>query len=206
MYFVKTPAWLKVIFNAYTWHIRTKERELYLTFDDGPHPAATPFVLEQLEKFNAKATFFCLGKNVLEYNAIYEQIIKKGHSIGNHTNNHLNGWNVTHDEYINNIDLASTYIKSDLFRPPYGRISRKAGRTLLQKNYKIVMWDVLSGDFDAKISPEKCSANVVNKAKNGSIIVFHDSQKAFKNMSYALPLVLEYFSSKGFVFKSLKRN
>ena len=203
MYFIKTPAWVKAVFSAYTWNVNTTEKTLYLTFDDGPHPLATPFVLEQMDKFGAKGTFFCLGKNVREHEAIYQDIIKSGHAVGNHTNDHLNGWKVSHDEYIKNVDRASALIKSDLFRPPYGRISRRAGRTLLKEKYQIIMWDVLSGDFDVHIAPEKCAANVLNKAGAGSIIVFHDSQKALQNLKYTLPLVLSEFSSRGFMFKHL---
>jgi len=203
MYFIKTPFWVKRIFNKYTWHINVANRELYLTFDDGPHPIATPFVLEQLDKFGAKASFFCLGKNVITYPDIYWDIIKRGHSVGNHTHNHLNGWKTQHNDYIKNVDEASMHISSCLFRPPYGRITNKAGKALLQKGFRIIMWDVLSGDFDINISPERCKENVVKKAVKGSVIVFHDSEKAFNNLSYALPEVLEHFSREGFVFKGL---
>ena len=130
MYFVKTPFWLKKVFNAYTWKIATREKKLYLTFDDGPHPIATPFVLNELDRFNAKATFFCLGKNVLQYPDIYNAILEKGHTAGNHTHNHLNGWKTPLSAYIHNIEEASKPIVSDLFRPPYGRISTKQGKVL----------------------------------------------------------------------------
>jgi peptidoglycan/xylan/chitin deacetylase (PgdA/CDA1 family) len=206
MYFVKTPFWLKKLFKAYTWHVNTANKELYLTFDDGPHPVATPFVLEQLTDFNAKASFFCLGKNVVEYPAIYQDIMQRGHTVGNHTHNHLNGWKTSHDVYVDNVYQASAHIVSDFFRPPYGRISNKAGKTLRKKGFDIIMWDVLSGDFDQSLSPENCKRNVVEKAGSGSIIVFHDSEKAFPNLKYALPSVLEYFGSQGFIFKGLADN
>lgn len=208
MYFIKTPFWLKKIYSSYYWDINTQEKILYLTFDDGPHPTATPFVLYQLQQYNAKATFFCIGKNVIAHPNIYAQIIADGHLTGNHTHNHLNGWKTETKVYLENIKLAEQQIRSSLFRPPYGRIKREQGKLLISKDfdgrgYNIIMWDVLSGDFDNKISPEKCLANVTRKATNGSIIVFHDSEKAFKNMSYALPNVLEFFSEKGYAFKAI---
>ncbi len=203
MYFVKTPLWAKFFFNRYTWQIHTENKELYLTFDDGPHPVATPFILEQLDLFGAKASFFCLGKNVIAHQDIYREMLKRGHSVGNHTHNHLNGWKVPHNDYIKNVEAATLHIDSLLFRPPYGRITRKAGKSLMQKGFRVIMWDVLSGDFDINIKPERCTANVINHAVKGSVIVFHDSEKAFKNVSYALPRVLEYFSQKGFIFKGL---
>ncbi len=206
MYFVKTPFWLKSIFSSYTWDIQTADKELYLTFDDGPHPVATPFVLQQLTDFNAKGSFFCLGKNVLEYPAIYRDIIEGGHTVGNHTHNHLNGWKTAHDAYVDNVDQASAYIASGFFRPPYGRISNRAGKSLQKKGFKIIMWDVLSGDFDRQLSPESCRRNVIEKAGNGSIIVFHDSEKAFPNLKYVLPQVLDHFSAAGFAFKGLSDN
>lgn len=205
MYFIKTPFWLKKIFNKYTWDIKTVHPQLYLTFDDGPHPVITPYVLAELDKFNAKATFFCIGKNVVLYPHIYEDILNKGHSIGNHTHNHLNGWKRPCEEYIENVTKAAQYIDSKLFRPPYGRITNKEGKKLLQNNFQVIMWDVLSGDFDTKITPEKCLFNVISKAKQGSIVVFHDSEKAFKNLQHALPETLEFFNKKGYEFKSIDK-
>lgn len=204
MYFFKTPLWLKKLFKNYTWHIPVKSKVLYLTFDDGPHPTATPFVLQQLKKYQAKATFFCIGKNVVAQQNLYNTIIADGHVVGNHTHNHLNGWKANTDIYIDNVLQASSHIYSRLFRPPYGRITRKQGKKLRQHyNFNIIMWDVLSGDFDINLSPEKCMNAVIQKAVPGSIIVFHDSEKAYKNMSYALPRVLEHFTKKGYVFAAL---
>ncbi len=203
MYLVKTPRWLKSLFSNYVWHISAAQKVLYLTFDDGPHPVATPFVLDELKKHEAKATFFCIGKNVLENDAVYQRIIAEGHTVANHTNNHLNGWKTTDEIYLDNIYEASKHINSPLFRPPYGRIKKNQGRTLLAKGFKIVMWDVLSGDFDINLSPQNCLNNVAGKSVPGSIIVFHDSEKAFKNMSYALPRVLNFFIEKGFRFEAL---
>jgi peptidoglycan/xylan/chitin deacetylase (PgdA/CDA1 family) len=186
------------------WNIPTNEKELYLTFDDGPHETATPFVLDQLKQFNAKATFFCLGKNVVAYPGIYKRIIDEGHATGNHTFDHTNGWKAQNDEYVNSIIEAEKYIHSKLFRPPYGKISPFVSKLIRKRlGYKIIMWDVLSADFDEKISPEKCTENVLLNVRPGSIIVFHDSTKAWERMHYALEKTLQYFSRQGFSFKAI---
>lgn len=186
-----------------TWSIPAEENEIYLTFDDGPHPTITRFVLDQLQQYNAKATFFCLGKNVQQYRDVFIRLIDEGHSVGNHTHNHLNGWKVKDSEYFENIFLAKNYIDSTLFRPPYGRIS-KFQIQQLQSIFKIIMWDVLSGDFDIKLTPQKCLSNVISNTIPGSVIVFHDSDKALPRLEYALPKVLEFFAEKGFVMKGIK--
>lgn len=207
MYFVKTPRLLKKLYNRYIWSLPAAEKKIFLTFDDGPHPVATPFVLEQLRYWNAKATFFCLGKNVLTEKALYQALLSEGHRIGNHTHNHLNGWETDTRTYLNNVLQAARYIDSQLFRPPYGRIKKKQGRLLqggtLGQTFRVIMWDVLSGDFDRSLAPEKCLDHVLKHTRNGSIVVFHDSEKAFKNLSFALPRMLEYFSGKGFTFEAL---
>ena len=203
MYLVKTPWLLKKMSPAsLTWSMIAKENEIYLTFDDGPHPTITPFVLDQLRQYDAKGTFFCLGKNVQLYHDVYRRVIEEGHSIGNHTHNHLNGWKVKDAEYFENIFLAKKYIDSKLFRPPYGRISRFQIQQL-QSIFKIIMWDVLSGDFDVKLSPQKCLSNVISNTVPGSVIVFHDSEKAFHRLEYTLPKALEFFTEKGFVMKGI---
>ena len=206
-YFVKTPGWLKRIYHAYVWSIPVNDKILYLTFDDGPHREATPFVLKQLKKFNALATFFCIGKNVVAYPGIYKQIINEGHSVGNHTYNHLNGWKTKNDDYLNDIARASHEIDSDLFRPPYGRITSFQAKNLKAvmrgKEPKVIMWDVLSGDFDIACTPQQCLANVLMASVSGSIIVFHDSEKAFPKLEYTLPRMLNHFSEKGYLFKAL---
>jgi peptidoglycan/xylan/chitin deacetylase (PgdA/CDA1 family) len=206
-YLAKTPWWLKLIFPSYVWDIKTKEKVLYLTFDDGPHPVATPFVLDQLKKYNAKATFFCIGKNVLLYPEIYQRIIEEGHAIGNHTQNHLNGWKSGDDVYMADITEASKHIDSTLFRPPYGRITSFQAKhvkdAMRKPAVKIIMWNVLSGDFDETITAERCSENVILNAKKGSIIVFHDSKKAFPRLEPALPEILKFFGEKGMRFKKM---
>ncbi|ASZ09910.1 polysaccharide deacetylase family protein [Chitinophaga pendula] len=193
-YLTKTPAIVKAIYKSCTWNLSPANHTIYLTFDDGPHPTATPFVLEQLKKYEAKATFFCIGKNVVAYPDIYQRILEEGHAVGNHTHNHLNGWKTGTDKYIANILEARQYINSNLFRPPYGRITPFQIKSLKSKiqDAKIIMWDVLSADFDTTITGEQCVQNVVFKTKPGSIIVFHDSEKAWDRMSYALPRILEF--------------
>ncbi len=203
MYLVKTPWILKSLYPSLIWDIKTEAKTLYLTFDDGPHPKATSFILDILKQYNAKATFFCIGKNVLENRDIYDRIITEGHTVGNHTQNHLNGWKTDDEAYLDNIKQAALNIDSNLFRPPYGRISRFQIKLLKQLKYRVIMWDVLSGDFDTTLSKEKCLNNVILQATSGSIIVFHDSEKAWERLEYTLPKVLEYFKEEGFKFDSL---
>ena len=204
-YAVRIPTWFSKLYGSLIWKIPTNEKILYLSFDDGPHETATPFVLDELKKYNAKATFFCLGKNVQSHPEIYERILSEGHASGNHTYNHLNAWKVNSEEYLTDVEKASGVIRSKLFRPPYGRIYPRLSKKLRsQLGYKIIMWHVLSGDFDQSITPGKCLRNVLNKVQKGSIIVFHDSEKAFNSVSFALPEVLKTFTEKGFVFKALQ--
>ncbi len=204
-YFIKTPWILQKLYPRCIWNINTSEKILYLTFDDGPHPKATPFVLETLKKYNAKATFFCIGNNVKDNFSIYTQMVSGGHKPGNHTDHHLNGWKTDDTKYLEDIEEAAKIIDSTLFRPPYGRISRFQQKAISGEKLKlkIIMWDVLSGDFDPKISVENCYLNVINNAKPGSIIVFHDSLKSFPVLYQTLPRILEYYSKKNFQFKTL---
>lgn len=207
-YQVKTSWWIRdLLFCRFTWRM-PDTNAVYLTFDDGPHTRITPYVLDQLEKYNAKASFFCIGNNVKNNPGIYIDIINKGHTVGNHTYSHLNGWFTKTETYIRNIRRASVYIDSTIFRPPYGKIKRGQANRLLHKNlsWKVYMWDVLSGDFDLDITPEKCLENVINNIEPGSIIVFHDSEKAWERMSYALPKVLEYCKEKNWQMKALPKD
>ncbi len=208
-YSAKTPQIIKKIFSNYVWDIPNNENKVYLTFDDGPTPEVTNWVLDELKKYNAKATFFCIGKNIETNPEIYENLILNGHSIGNHTFNHLNGWKSNDKKYIENtlicVNLKSEFcnLKSNLFRPPYGKIKPSQSKELRKLGYKIIMWNVLSADFDTEISPEKCLENVLKNVKSGSIIIFHDSQKAFKNLEYALPRTLEFLNKKGFICEEI---
>jgi len=202
-YTIKTPTIIQKFFPNYCWRFSASAKEIYLTFDDGPTPDITTYVLNELKKHNAKATFFCIGKNVKKYHTIYERIKKEGHAIGNHTYNHLNASRVTKTSYIDNIQKAEKLIKSNLFRPPYGRLKSSQARSIISMGYKIIMWDVLSADFDTTVTPEKCLKNVLSKTSSGSIVVMHDSHKAKDKIYYALPKILSYFTEKGYVFKSI---
>jgi peptidoglycan/xylan/chitin deacetylase (PgdA/CDA1 family) len=202
-YFIKTPWWLKKLYSEGIWSIPSDTKTCYLTFDDGPHPHITPFVLEQLEKYDAKASFFCIGNNVQLFPDTYKMILDKGHQVGNHTQDHVNGWKTSDDFYLNNIITASKYIHSNLFRPPYGRIRKRQIRALKlwRSDMKLVMWDVLSADFDVAISSEKCTKNVLDKVRSGSVIVFHDSEKAFPRLEHSLPVILNELKKRGYSFE-----
>lgn len=222
MYLIKSPLLLKWYYPSLLWNKSRTEKVIYLTFDDGPIPNVTDFVLKTLKVFNAKATFFCIGDNIVKHPEVFERVKTDGHTIGNHTFNHLKGWKTDDKTYFENMLKCQQLTQTELFRPPYGRIRKSQIRSLelgvrnseykalnnlqLQTHHsklKIVMWDVLSGDFDTKLSPEKCYQNVIKHTENGSIIVFHDSLKAFDRLSYALPKVLAYFTEKGFAFSTL---
>tara|TARA_B110001450_G_scaffold141409_1_gene132416 strand:+ start:890 stop:1534 length:645 start_codon:yes stop_codon:yes gene_type:complete len=212
IYFTKMPRLIMRIFSKYTWRFPFNKKEVFLTFDDGPTPVITKFVLSELKKYSAKATFFCIGKNITKQSEVFQNIISDGHAIGNHTQNHLNGWRTDDQEYINSVldceNVISSTMKNTvnpkLFRPPYGKIMSSQARMLFKKEYKIIMWDVLSGDFDTSITKEKCLQNVLKNTRKGSIIVFHDSVKAAERMQYALPIVLKIFTEKGFTFSKMK--
>lgn len=205
MYPIKSPSWLQWLYPSLIWHKTRREKSIYLTFDDGPIPIITPFVLNTLAKFNTKATFFCVGDNVSKYPDIYDQIKNSGHTIGNHTHNHLNGWKTDNKTYLENIQKSAQLTSNHLFRPPYGKIKRSQLKELKTVNPKlqIIMWDVLSGDFDLKISPQKCLDHVIKNTENGSIILFHDSIKAFDRLAYTLPKALEHLTTEGYTFSTL---
>jgi peptidoglycan/xylan/chitin deacetylase (PgdA/CDA1 family) len=184
------------------WRIETSEKKIYLTFDDGPVPEITPWVLDTLDQFGAKATFFCVGDNVRKHAAIFDRIQATGHQIGNHSYSHLNGYKTSIRSYVLDVVKARKYIPGKLFRPPYGRIRRFAQR-ILATRFKIVLWDVLSMDYDTSLEPRQVVRNVIANANPGSIIVFHDNIKADKNLKYALPRLLDYYSKRGFEFVPL---
>lgn len=203
----RTPFFLPLLYPSLIWRMPADKQELYLTFDDGPINGPTEFVLEVLAKTSAKATFFCIGDNIRKHPEVFKKIIEQGHTIGNHTFNHLNGWKTSIDLYLNNIGLFEEQLLkvncqlSTILRPPYGKITIKQIKALNQ--YRIIMWDVLSQDYNKNISPEKCLRNTIAVTRPGSIIVFHDSLKAEKNLKYVLPRYIDHFAQKGFLFKAI---
>ena len=211
---IKTPRIVKKLFPNYVWDIATTEKIIYLTFDDGSTPEITNWTLDLLNTYNAKATFFCIGNNIKKHPEIFQNILSNGHAIGNHTLNHVKGWKTSTAIYLKEVADTQTIIDKEtsklanykpasinLFRPPFGKIKNKQGKALLKLGYKIIMWDILPFDWKTNTTKEACFKNAISKTTNGSIIVFHDSVKASKNMQYALPKVLEYFSKKGYIFK-----
>ena len=205
MYLIKSPLLLKWYYPSLVWNKSRTDKVIYLTFDDGPIPDVTDFVLKTLNSFKAKATFFCIGDNIVKHPQVFQRLLAGGHRIGNHTFNHLKGWKTSNDTYIQNFSKCQELTGTMLFRPPYGRIKKAQINRLntLHPNIQIIMWDVLSGDFDTELSPENCLKNVVTHAENGSIIVFHDSLKAFDRLRYALPLALKHFQDEGYTFATL---
>jgi len=206
----KTPGFVKTLFPNFVWSINTTNKELYLTFDDGPTPEITDWVLKTLKKYNAKASFFCIGNNIEKYPEVFQNIITEGHTIGNHTYNHLKGWKNKTKNYIKDTQKTEALINNfklpnakKLFRPPYGKFKNKQSKKLLEEGYRIILWDVLSYDWDKSVSKDTCFNNVTSAAKEGSIVVFHDSVKASRNLKYVLPKVLEYYTEKGYAFKAL---
>ncbi len=197
MRLVKTPFLLKKLFPKVLWNKNRAEKVVYLTFDDGPTPKITEWVLAELNKYNAKATFFCIGKNAELYPNILMKTIENGHRIGNHTFSHYNAWKTKSATYLEDVEHCSKIIDTDLFRPPYGKITPVLIKKLEDK-FQIILWDIISYDFDATISTEQCYNNVIDNLENGSIIVFHDSEKAIKNLRVVLPKVLEYLHSNGY--------
>lgn len=202
MFIAETPALLKNLYSELVWSIDTEQKEVFLTFDDGPTEQHTYWILEQLRAFDARATFFCVGKNVEQYPEQYKAILADGHQVGNHTYDHLKGWDANDMTYMRSVLKCDQLVDSDLFRPPYGRIKKSQIRRL-KGRYRIIMWDVLSGDYSPKLSGEKCLENVVQSVKKGSIIVFHDSIKASANLYQTLPGVLEYFAAEGYRFNAI---
>lgn len=203
MYFVKTPKILQSIFKNYIWEIPDTEKTIYITFDDGPHKDITPQTLRILDDHKAKATFFMLGEKAEKHPGLIKQITLKGHDIGNHSFSHPNGWKQTKEDYINNVEKSNQILNTQLFRPPFGKLKKSQAKQL-KNHYKLIYWTVMPGDFDKNISKERCLARSLKNTKGGTIIVFHENDKAKQNMLFTLPLFLKHFSEKGFTFKAIK--
>lgn len=201
MFKYRIPSFIKWLFSSYTWKVKTKDKILYLTFDDGPHPIITPWVLDCLSKFNAKATFFCVADNVRKYPETFARILAAGHSVGNHTYHHKNGWKSSLQEYVQDVYLAKQYIDSKLFRPPYGKIKNNQAQAL-EKDFEVIMWSHLSCDYDKNLNLSE-SINQMKKIEPGSIIVFHDSEKAQNNLQKLLPILLEFYKSQAYSMQAL---
>lgn len=201
-FLVRPPLLLRKFYKDSVWRIGKTEPTIYLTFDDGPIPELTPWVLDTLKKWQVKATFFCVGDNIQKYPEIFDRILKEGHQVGNHTFNHMKGWENTTTDYINNVEKCQQLIQTNLFRPPYGRI-KKSQYKILSKKYKIIFWDILSYDYSNAVSPEKCLANSIKYTRNGSIIVFHDNIKAQKNLKFTLSQYIQHFLELNYNFVTL---
>lgn len=207
-YWIKTNSLIKWLFPKFIWSIPNHDNSIYLTFDDGPTPEVTPWVLNVLKEHNIKATFFCIGDNVRKHPEIFKQLIADGHAVGNHTLNHLKGWETSLDIYMENIEkcdveMKKNGIETQLFRPPYGKITRSQTQKVLALGKKIMMWDILTVDYDTTVSKEKCLQHATQKAASGSIIIFHDSVKAFPNLEFALPRAIKILKEKGLNFEIL---
>jgi len=207
-YWVKTRWFVRKLFPGFVWNIPNASKTVYLTFDDGPTPEVTEWVLDILAQHYIKATFFCIGNNIEKHPDIFRKLIEGGHTVANHTFNHLNGWNTDNEKYFENIEACENVMQGSntarLFRPPYGKISRSQKKEVLMRGYRIIMWDVLSADFDRFISPEKCSQNVIRNTTDGSVIIFHDSIKAQENLRHALPKAIGILKEKGFTFAAIR--
>jgi len=199
MYFTNAPFFLRWYYPKVTFNRSRQEKTIYLTFDDGPIPEVTPFILDLLKEEEIKATFFCVGENITKHPYLFQRLLDEGHRVANHTYNHLKGWETSDDEYLANIQKCQSLTGTPLFRPPYAR-AKKSQLSHLYTDYEIIYWDVLSGDFDLNLSPEACYQNVIKGARNGSIIVFHDNVKAIPRVTYALPKAIRYFKEKGYRF------
>ena len=195
----RPPYLLRKVYPGVVWRMSKQEKKIYLTFDDGPVPGVTPAALSVLKQLNVKATFFCVGDNAEKHPGIYQQVIAEGHSIGNHTFHHVDGWNISSRNYLEEVNHCAEIVSSELFRPPYGRM-RPSQRKAIQRKYKIILWDVLTYDFEQSLSGEDCLELALKNSRNGSIVVFHDSEKAKERMLYALPEYIEEMRRRGFEF------
>lgn len=200
---VSPPNVLRKMYKQCVWRMPANGKKVYLTFDDGPIEDLTPWIADYLKKYNIKGTFFCVGDNVAKNPGIYKRLIDDGHSIGNHTYNHLKGFYTGNETYFDNVAKCDAVMKTNLFRPPYGQLKFSQERVLAKK-YKIILWDILSYDYSQTLSPEKCLQNAVKYTRPGSIIVFHDNIKAEKNVTYALPRAIDQLLDKGFEFDSIR--
>lgn len=199
---IQPNAVLKRIYSRAVWNMRREDKNIYLTFDDGPVPGLTEWVLDELARFGVKATFFCVGDNIRRNGAIFERVKREGHVTANHTMSHIKGFKKTVAEYVKEVEECKALVGNSLFRPPYGQLKRSQYKALIERGYRIILWDVISYDFE-KISEQQCANNVLANTRNGSIVLFHDNVKAEKNLKHALPLFLEYFITKGYSFKTL---
>lgn len=199
----RVPTWMRMCFPNRIWQMNVQEKVLFISFDDGPHEIVTPQVLDMLSKHGAKATFFCLGKNVLQHPMIFERIIAEGHAVGNHSYHHLNGWKTQDEKYLEDVVAAAGCIPSNLFRPPYGRLKSRQAQRLQAVGFQVVMWTLLSADYNKKISKEECAMRVVKNIHPGAIILFHDSEKAAKNMLYALEVLLKNATEQGYRLEAM---
>lgn len=200
---VVVPRWIQMLYPTGMWKMASDEKKLYLTFDDGPHATITPQVLDMLRSFNAKATFFCVGDNVRKNPDVFQWILQEGHTVGNHTYHHLNGWHTESDRYAKDVKKADELIQSPLFRPPYGRVKNSQVKWLHSNGFQLVMWTLLTSDYDQHLSQERCAKRVIDKLSPGAIVLFHDGEKAEKNMLFALKKLLQHASSEGYQFEAI---
>lgn len=200
MFIEQPPQFLRILYPKAIWRMNKNEKAVYLTFDDGPIPVVTPWVLDLLDKYKIKATFFMVGDNVRKHPEEFQMVVNRGHRIGNHTFNHIRGLDYKGDSYLENTDKANAYLKTNLFRPPHGYMSRKQYRTLKDK-YKIIMWDLVTRDYNRKLNGKQVLGKVKKYVRNGSIITFHDSIKSEENLKYALPRAIEWLQEQGYEFK-----
>lgn len=202
LYLKKIPQIVQSLYPNYTWRMSSGEKKIYLTFDDGPTPKLTRYILDTLAAYGTKATFFCLGKQVEKHNELYAEIKSGGHTIGSHGYAHLNGWKTTEEDYYTDIEKAGNLISTNLFRPPFGRIKKKQAAHILNQ-YQIIMWDVMPGDFDHKVDADECYKNIVDYTQDGSLIVLHDNTKSEQTVRIILPRILAYYTEKGYNFCGL---
>jgi peptidoglycan-N-acetylglucosamine deacetylase len=198
----KVPSAFPFLFRKLCWKIRTTENVIYLTFDDGPEPAVTPFVLDLLSRYNAKATFFCIGKNAKANKTLFDNIVERGHAVGNHTFSHIKGWTTDSKTYLKDVEACDEVFSSTLFRPPYGKITATQYRKLVRR-YSVVLWDVITHDYKKDLNREEALRKTIEAIRPGSVVVFHDSLKAKDNLEYLLPKVMEHFASRNFTFREL---